>query len=992
MLGAFMSVWLQACADKYDDAEVWDAINGLESRVKAVEVVLAAYENNILIQTVEETSNGYIITFTDGSTAVIENGINGADGADGDTLIADISVGDNAVTFILSDGTTIVIPIYDYLKIEFDMGDLIGMTPNMTREINYTIESDIENVEIEVVSSSNVEAKIVKTSAFEGVVHIKTLDVVNEYSKAVVFVSNGRRVIMRSILIEGAKLLVEDNSIKDIPVEGGEFALEFLSNIEYTVEISEEGRGWITLLEPRAMHKQIVNISVAPNTGEPRAATLTIKSKDGAVSVIYHIKQQTTNERQIALEREALVAMYDEMDGANWVYARNWCSDKPVSEWMGVYVNSEGFVEGLNMTSSNINGAIPKQIENLRHLRLLILSDNNITDVSNLQTLQKLEVLNLERCNLSGSFPRELTRCSNLKYLTLAFNNLTGELPEELGDMKELLYLRLSDNKFSGEIPSSIEQNTQFWAANWWHILLDNDFDVVDAKIPAPQITAKDINGNTIYFSDEYKKNRLTLLYEYSTDAFFDQGNQEAFNLVKLILKRYGDYGLNCIGIAAGTGYPDSTVSLTDDVIEFVNKENLQDWITIINGGEGEKISLITGEIPKLINGKYYSDVVYAHSWLNEGVPDAGISSITLVDSEGCVVWSNAFPDSNMLFADARSFIGAVSQYLGKEEGLAEVVTVQTASQGNGIDLVVMGDAFSAESHQSGLYKETMLKAIEILFGEEPYKSFRSLFNIYIVNVVSEHDGYHKGDSALGGNVNDATRAGSVDALTISYALSALGEENRLNNCAVLVVLNTTTRSTCRFITDWDKNAIMSVAHCACKADSDSFAGVVLHELGGHGIGLLGDEYEEHEEYINETELKLNISYRDKFGMFENIDFTSDPEKVRWAKFLSDSRYANEDLGVFEGGGTYWYGVWRPSRQSYMRHSSGGYNAPSREAIYKRIHHLAYGDNWTYDYEKFVEWDARNRIADATRATTKRSVNYEQLHKPATIINTRRKN
>ena len=41
--------------------------------------------------------------------------------------------------------------------------------------------------------------------------------------------------------------------------------------------------------------------------------------------------------------------------------------------------------------------------------------------------------------------------------------------------------------------------------------------------------------------------------------------------------------------------------------------------------------------------------------------------------------------------------------------------------------------------------------------------------------------------------------------------------------------------------------------------------------------------------------------------------------------------------------------------------NKGQYNAPSREAIYYRIHKLAYGASWKYDYETFVSWDASCR-------------------------------
>jgi hypothetical protein len=41
--------------------------------------------------------------------------------------------------------------------------------------------------------------------------------------------------------------------------------------------------------------------------------------------------------------------------------------------------------------------------------------------------------------------------------------------------------------------------------------------------------------------------------------------------------------------------------------------------------------------------------------------------------------------------------------------------------------------------------------------------------------------------------------------------------------------------------------------------------------------------------------------------------------------------------------------------------TGNNFNAPSREAIYKRIMQLSEGDDWVYDYETFVEWDAINR-------------------------------
>ena len=73
-----------------------------------------------------------------------------------------------------------------------------------------------------------------------------------------------------------------------------------------------------------------------------------------------------------------------------------------------------------------------------------------------------------------------------------------------------------------------------------------------------------------------------------------------------------------------------------------------------------------------------------------------------------------------------------------------------------------------------------------------------------------------------------------------------------------------------------------------------------------------------------------------------------------------------------------------------MSVNTGGFNAPSREAIYYRIHKLAYGDDWEYDYEKFVKYDAVNRAAVAAGGPQKRRANYvekqyEPLHPPVVV-------
>ena len=75
-----------------------------------------------------------------------------------------------------------------------------------------------------------------------------------------------------------------------------------------------------------------------------------------------------------------------------------------------------------------------------------------------------------------------------------------------------------------------------------------------------------------------------------------------------------------------------------------------------------------------------------------------------------------------------------------------------------------------------------------------------------------------------------------------------------------------------------------------------------------------------------------------------------------------------------------------------MNTNVGGFNAPSREAIYYRIHKLAYGADWEYDYEEFVEWDAKNRsTSSSTRGIPYRqtaTADFQPTHPPVVINKT----
>ncbi|MBO5951572.1 MAG: hypothetical protein J6Q08_02500 [Bacteroidaceae bacterium] len=362
--------------------------------------------------------------------------------------------------------------------------------------------------------------------------------------------------------------------------------------------------------------------------------------------------------------------------------------------------------------------------------------------------------------------------------------------------------------------------------------------------------------------------------------------------------------------------------------------------------------------------------------------PSSRTPPITVIDSTGKIVFSDIF--DNRTFEVENYFISLLEndfnnvvteKYTSKDYSKdGEVIILQEASIGNGIDIVMLGDAYSDRQIIDGSYKNDMVYLYNHLFTEEPFNSFKEYFNVYYINVVSQNEGYEPfNETAFSSYFGNSLRVGGNDAKVFEYAQKAISAE-RMDNAVLIVAMNSDNDAgTCWMYTPSgysDYGNGVSVSYFSRGGYAETFAQLLHHEACGHGFAKLADEYAYEGTEIPSDDVSQIIQEQNDWGWWKNVDFTSDASQVRWKHFLNDSRYQYEGLGAFEGGLTYWSGVWRPTENSIMRYNTGGFNAPSREAIYYRIHKLAYGDEWEYDYEEFVEWDAKNRKteASATRA------------------------
>ena len=292
-----------------------------------------------------------------------------------------------------------------------------------------------------------------------------------------------------------------------------------------------------------------------------------------------------------------------------------------------------------------------------------------------------------------------------------------------------------------------------------------------------------------------------------------------------------------------------------------------------------------------------------------------------------------------------------------------KVKMLNVATEGNGIDVVIMGEAYSDRLIGNGTYEADMTSAMEQIFSVEPFKSFRNLFNVYMVNAVSENEivgeftafGYgHDSWFGNGGVDRDDVQIDEYIGLAVGHS------EDRI--VTTLILVNQDTGDGVSLVDGsasdsdlFDYPKINGIAFGSKSPDDERFKYVICHEFG-HAFAALHDEYVTKVGEMETWESDYKKYYQTHLGWWSNVSFTPDPSLVSWHRFLEDgSGYDATEVSIIEGA-LYSQGIWKSVEESMMN-AGGEYSVPAREAIYKKIHKVAYGEDWQYNFDDFVRWD-----------------------------------
>ncbi|KAK9178110.1 hypothetical protein WN943_027300 [Citrus x changshan-huyou] len=157
-------------------------------------------------------------------------------------------------------------------------------------------------------------------------------------------------------------------------------------------------------------------------------------------------------------------------------------SKNSLHAWLG----NLSSLDDIMMARNHLRGLIPLEFCQLNYLKILDLSENNISGIlpscSGHSFIQQVHLskhmlhgpleygtflnrshiltLDLSYNSFSGYIPYWIGRLTYLRYLIWANNNLEGEVPIQLSWSKELQLIDLSNNNLFGEIPSCLDNTS----------------------------------------------------------------------------------------------------------------------------------------------------------------------------------------------------------------------------------------------------------------------------------------------------------------------------------------------------------------------------------------------------------------------------------------------------------------------------------------------------------------------------------------------------
>lgn len=514
-------------------------------------------------------------------------------------------------------------------------------------------------------------------------------------------------------------------------------------------------------------------------------------------------------------------------------------------------------------------------------------------------------------------------------------------------------------NETADTITLSCDELLFTWAGNTEKIVVEaNNFWTVTSKIPL-WVQVSSLKGNGGHESVEVKVQANESGISRTCEIVFSGFNEKKhLNIVqkakeKLSFAGQKEYIVSALAtklqmkIERNIGY------------ELAISEKDKNWIYQVNA---EEVNDITSSA--LFNN---TNTLGTHKDSKDFMGDVNILALNIAENKtkekrcaAIVIYNEEYH-----LSDTISIIQEAGEdVLWHLDG--EYKQLEQAVKGEGVNLVFMGDGFTKKDLSvNGRYEAIMKQAIDYFFSIEPYQTYRDYFNIYMVIAESEEEGVNtandwrgKINNKFGTGFGEGTAIECNDELCFEYARKI--KELKVDvPITIIMPLNSTKYAGTAYL--YANGNSIALCPMSGELPPNDFEGVIHHEAGGHGFGFLCDEYVYYKTKMPENR-KANLREWQKYGYQMNLDFTNDISSILWKDFIGIPKY--NQVGAYEGGYEYQYGVWRSEHNSCMNNNIPYYNVQSRWSIVRRIMKLAGVDFSTQD---FIEADCVTSWSSMTR-------------------------
>lgn len=504
----------------------------------------------------------------------------------------------------------------------------------------------------------------------------------------------------------------------------------------------------------------------------------------------------------------------------------------------------------FNADQNKLLGDIPNELWSMPSLTLLTLDGNMLTGAISptIGKAKKLVQLWLRNNHLTGVIPEEICELTNLmelyigntnsgpigEYSSYQYNKFEGSIPKNIGNLSCLIDLDMSLCGLSGIIPTSLYTMNKLngfnlgnaggegneTIAQYYNHISGN---ISSAIVGMTNLSGFNIAGNEITGAIPKELGSLQSLHNINLSKNKITGSipAELGNLQNLLyLELHENEIEGSIPKELGNLNKLELLSLSNNKISGtlpIELGNLQNLVHLHLGSNN-----IEGNIPKEYARLINLNSLHLYSNKMTGVIPEEITSSPM--------WSISrwYPEAWILpQQEGYGFTLDYGYYESSDYSKdGEVVTLQTASIGKGINLTFIGEAFVDKDMASdGLYEQKMNEAMEKYFSIEPYKSLRDRFNVYAIKVVSPNAEFMDGAKH---------RINLSDSICFEYAQKIPNASK--NPPMVSVIYNTSFYTDRSYTTMYSDGSFVGYM-------MDGITNVLIHEAGGHGFANLLDEY-----------------------------------------------------------------------------------------------------------------------------------------------------